>query len=90
MEQHLFKMNDDIDGVVTIHPNVWLMSSDDMPPLLFTAEEVARLLRIGRHRVFDLIREGSLRSVKVGASRRVSAKALAEYVAGLEAAEVAP
>jgi hypothetical protein len=36
--------------------------------------------------VFELIRSGALRSVKIGAARRVSAIALAEYVAALEAA----
>jgi excisionase family DNA binding protein len=34
--------------------------------------------------VFELIRTGELRSVKVGAARRVSATALAAYVADLE------
>jgi excisionase family DNA binding protein len=72
------------DEVVEVRPNVWLMTADDIPPLLFTAEEVACFLRIGRHRVFDLIRQGELRSVKIGNSRRVSARALAEFVACLE------
>ncbi|RYP88772.1 DNA-binding protein [Nocardioides guangzhouensis] len=63
------------------------MTSEDIPPLLFTVDETARLLSIARHRVFDLIREGRLRSVKVGASRRVSAKALFDFVATLEVEE---
>ena len=42
------------------------------------------MLGIGRCRVYDLIRQRELRSVKVGASRRVSARALSEYVAQLE------
>lgn len=73
-----------VDDVVEVRPNVWLMSAEDIPPLLFTPEEVASFLRIGRHRVFDLIRQGDLRSVKIGSSRRVSARALVAYVAGLE------
>lgn len=60
------------------------MSSEDIPPILFTVDEVARFLRVGRHRVFDLIRQRELRSVKLGASRRVSARALHDYVVALE------
>ena len=86
MEEHLFNLGADTatEGVVNVRPNVWLLSGEDVPPLLFTPEDASRLLRISRHRVFDLIRDKQLRSVKVGASRRISARALADYVAGLE------
>jgi excisionase family DNA binding protein len=91
MEQHqLFNLgstDEPVDGSVSVRPNVWLMTSEEIPPLLFTVDEVARCLSIGRHRVFDLIREGALRSVKVGASRRISARAMADYVAALELVE---
>lgn len=53
--------------------------------LLLRPEEVARALGVSRTTVFELIRSGALRSVKIGAARRVSATALAEFVAGLEA-----
>jgi len=52
--------------------------------LLLTPEEAARALRVGRSKVYDLMRSGALRSVKIGGSRRVSATALADYVARLE------
>lgn len=52
--------------------------------LLLTAEEAAYALRVGRSKVYELMRSGALRSVKIGGSRRVSATALAEYVARLE------
>jgi excisionase family DNA binding protein len=39
---------------------------------------------VGRSKVYDLMRSGVLRSVKIGGSRRVSATALTEYVADLE------
>ena len=86
MEEHLFNLSTtpDHEQALTVTPNVWLMSSEDIPPLLFTADEASRMLRISRHRVFDLIREQRLRSVKVGSSRRISARALADYVASLE------
>ena len=92
MEQNLFNLSGptvDVDGSVVVTPNLWLMSSEDVPPILFSPEEVSRLLGIARCRVFDLIRHGELRSVKVGASRRVSARALHEFVRHLELGEPA-
>lgn len=50
---------------------------------LYRVEEVARILRIGRTKVFDLIRSGALASVKIGGSRRVPARSVAEYVSRL-------
>ena len=55
-----------------------------MDKMLFTVEEAAGLLGIGRSRMFDLIRTGELRSVKIGVSRRITFDALREYVAALE------
>jgi excisionase family DNA binding protein len=54
-------------------------------PFLLRAEEVAKALAIGRTAVFELIRTGELRSVKIGKSRRIPADAVVEYVAGLSA-----
>lgn len=51
---------------------------------LLTPEEAAQALRVGRSKVYELIRTGHLRSVKIGGSRRVSATALAEFIASLE------
>lgn len=56
-------------------------------PLLLRPEEAAHALRVGRSKVYDLIRTGELQSVKVGGSRRVPMAALAAYVASLVAAE---
>jgi len=51
---------------------------------MFTPEEAAHALSIGRTRVFDLMRTGELESVKVGGkSRRITAEALARFVEGL-------
>jgi excisionase family DNA binding protein len=55
-------------------------------PLLLRPEEVATVLRVGRTRVYEWMRSGDLRSVKIGHLRRVSATAVAEYVARLDAA----
>ncbi|WP_026124534.1 excisionase family DNA-binding protein [Nocardiopsis baichengensis] len=47
---------------------------------LLRVEEAAKLLGIGRTRAFELIKEGRLRSVKLGKTRLVPAKALDELV----------
>jgi excisionase family DNA binding protein len=73
-----------IDGVVEVRPNVWQLSSEEIPPLLFDAGEAARLLSMSKSAVYELMASGELRSVKVGHRRRVSARALAEFVAALE------
>jgi excisionase family DNA binding protein len=77
------------EAPMTVQPSIWLLPAEEMPPILFTTDEVARLLGVGRSRVYDLIRQRELRSVRVGASRRVSARALCEYVANLELDEPA-
>jgi excisionase family DNA binding protein len=51
--------------------------------VLLTVEEVARSLRIGRSRVFDLIKSGELVSVKIGHSRRVSPDAVRDFARSL-------
>ena len=53
--------------------------------LLLTPEEAARQLSIGRTKVFALMESGTLRSVKIGRSRRIPADALIEYIATLVA-----
>jgi excisionase family DNA binding protein len=88
MEQYLFSLSEPpagVDGVSPVRPNVWLLTPDEIPPILFTPEEVGRLLGVGRPKVYELIRLREIRSVKVGCSRRVSAFALREYVDSLEA-----
>jgi excisionase family DNA binding protein len=53
-------------------------------PLLFRPEEAAERLSVSRTMVFELIRSGRLRSVKIGGARRISSQALADFVAELE------
>jgi excisionase family DNA binding protein len=52
--------------------------------MLLTAEETAAELRIARRRIFEMIADGTLPSVKIGKSRRITRTALEEYVKGLE------
>ena len=90
MEQYLFNLTGPEEmGSAEVRHNVWLLSPEEIPPLLLSTDEVGRMLGVSRAKVYDLLRFGDLRSVKVGAHRRVSAKALAEYVAGLESGELA-
>ena len=52
--------------------------------MLLTVEETAVQLRIARRRVFEILRDGTLPSVKIGRSRRIRSTDLAAYVARLE------
>lgn len=56
-----------------------------MNQMMYTVPEVAALLRVGRSKVYELLEAGSLRSVKIGGSRRVSAGALESFVQSLDA-----
>ncbi|MHB8992038.1 MAG: helix-turn-helix domain-containing protein [Chloroflexota bacterium] len=51
--------------------------------VLLRVEEAADLLRLSRAKVFQLVMDGSLPSVKIGKSRRVPADSLREWVRSL-------
>jgi excisionase family DNA binding protein len=53
--------------------------------LLYRPKEAAHMLGIGRDKLYDLMRTGRLHSVKDGRARFITATALADYVAMLEA-----
>lgn len=48
--------------------------------LLLTAEQAATSLAICRTKVYELLRNGQLESIRIGASRRIPSSALAEFV----------
>ena len=52
----------------------------------YTVEQVAKLLHIGRDKVYYLLRTKQLRSIKIGKLRRITDAQLAEFIASLEAA----
>lgn len=56
-----------------------------MEKLLLTPEEAADLLSIGRSKVYELMGDGRLASVRIDASRRVPVNALVEFVESLQA-----
>jgi excisionase family DNA binding protein len=53
----------------------------------YTVEQVARLLNVGRDKVYYLLRTKQLRSIKIGKLRRITDDQLAEFIASLEAAD---
>lgn len=52
-------------------------------PVAYRIEEAAEALRVSRTHVYELIRSGRLRSVKIGSRRLVPIAALDEYLAAL-------
>ncbi len=59
-------------------------AENGLPVLLVCPEDTARALGVGRTKVYELIRSGALRSVRVGGLRRVPVAALNEFVTRLE------
>lgn len=57
-----------------------------MTKLLYTAEEAAELLGIGRSTFYLLLSSGEVDSVKIGVLRRIPAAALDRYVERLSQA----
>jgi excisionase family DNA binding protein len=54
-----------------------------MGGMLITPEEAASQLAIGRTKVYELIRQGKLESVRIGTCRRIPVQSLRSYVAEL-------
>lgn len=55
-------------------------------PLLLTIPQAAAELTISRSRLYELIAQGEIRSVHIGALHRIEPAALREYVAALDTA----
>ncbi len=55
-----------------------------MEKLLLSPAEAAEHLSIGRSKVYELMRLGQLRSVKIGGCRRIPRAALIDLVANLQ------
>ena len=52
------------------------------PPRCLRVDDAARVLNVGRSTVYDLIRSGRLRSIKIGRRRLVPREALDALIAG--------
>jgi excisionase family DNA binding protein len=61
------------------------MATTVQPAILLTVEEAAQRLRIGRTKMYSLLSSGEVKSVTIGAARRVPAEALMDYVSALMA-----
>ena len=48
-----------------------MTKSHEQQPLLFTVQEVSRLLRIHRPKVYDLLKDGTIDGFKLGADWRI-------------------
>lgn len=61
------------------------MKSEDLrvPALAYRVDEAADAMRLSRSAIYELIRSGQLRTVKLGRRRLVPVQALAEYMNGL-------
>lgn len=51
-----------------------------MDKLLLTPEDAALVLSIGRSKLYELLATGTLRSVRIGKSRRIAFEELTAYV----------
>lgn len=62
-----------------------ILEEPSLTKLLLTPEEAARVLGIGRTKVYELMLTNALESVKIGASRRIPTDSLTSFVDGLRA-----
>jgi excisionase family DNA binding protein len=51
----------------------------------YTVEQAAEIPEVGRDKIYQLLRTGQLRSIKIGSSRRITSQDIAQFVASLEA-----
>ena len=56
----------------------------EIPLQAYTVEQVAKMLHVGRDKVYYLLRTGQLRSLKIGKLRRITEQQLAEFIASLD------
>ncbi len=52
----------------------------DNLPLLLTVHDLASLLRIGRNAAYQLVKDGTVRSIHVGRSIRIPREALMQFL----------
>ena len=56
------------------------MTKQRFKPLVISVEEAAEVLGVGRDLIYQLISSGRLRSLKIGSRRKISVKALNDFV----------
>lgn len=53
-------------------------------PVMFTPVDAAKILNVSRSQVYVLLKDGALRSVKIGRSRRISENQLKAFIQYVE------
>lgn len=65
--------------------NVWqLPRGGTLEQQLFTIEETRAITRLGRSLLYEKLRNGELRSVTIGRSRRIPKAAIQDFISKLE------
>ena len=67
-----------------LHEAVRQAGGGEKPLQAYTVEQVAKMLHVGRDKVYYLLRTGQLRSLKIGKLRRITEQQLAEFIASLD------
>ena len=62
---------------------VQLIKEQQIESFLYTVQEAAETLKMSRSKVYGLIKEGGLPSVKIGGSRRLRKQDIAQFVDSL-------
>jgi excisionase family DNA binding protein len=65
--------------------NAAARTEDAVRQELLTVAQTAEVLQISRDQLYDLIRTGQLRSMKIGRLRRISRQRISEFIARQEA-----
>jgi len=55
-------------------------------PILYTPVQAARIMGISRAQVYNLLKDGSLNSIHIGRSRRISKSHVIDFIHSLEVA----
>jgi len=66
-----------------------LVETVAVPTVAVRPETAARMLEVGRDKVFQLIASGALPSIKVGGSRRILVQDVEDYARSLRPARTA-
>jgi excisionase family DNA binding protein len=61
------------------------MTPTDFQPVLIRIEPACRYLDVGRSKLYELVREGKLDTVKIGKSARITTASLKQFVESLPA-----
>jgi excisionase family DNA binding protein len=56
-------------------------------PVMFTPVDAARILNVSRSQLYVLLKDGALRSVKIGRSRRISENQIRNFIEQVEASD---